>query len=253
MVKTSANWRQFAKGLIRSFGLEVRRIPRFSAGHTPVEDIHPYADYAPWLGDDEFLMVHEKIRNHTLVDRYRCWELWTLAAEVRSVAGILLEVGVWRGGTGVLLAYRALQLGIDSPIFLCDTFRGVVKASESDNFYKGGEHADASPEIVAQLAKKLGVTRIEILPGIFPDETGSLIPPGPIRFCHIDVDTHDSAAECFAWVWPRLSPGGIVVFDDYGFSLCAGVTRFVESLRGQPGRVVVHNLNGHAVVIKTGM
>ncbi|GIX02763.1 MAG: hypothetical protein KatS3mg112_1700 [Thermogutta sp.] len=252
MVKSTANWRQIAKDLIRSFGFEVRRIPRFAAGRIPVEEIHPYADYAPWLRDDAFLTVHEKIRHHTLVDRYRCWELWTLVPEVRSVPGILLEVGVWRGGTGVLLAYRAQQLGMDSPIYLCDTFRGVVKASQNDPFYKGGEHADASPEIVEDLAERLGVAGIKILPGIFPDETGPLLPPEPIRLCHIDVDTHDSAADCFRWVWPRLSPGGIVVFDDYGFSQCSGLASFVDGLRGQPGRVVVHNLNGHALVIKTG-
>ncbi|MGB9687499.1 TylF/MycF/NovP-related O-methyltransferase [Thermogutta sp.] len=252
MVNTSLTWRQIAKDLIRSFGLEVRRVPRFSDRDLPVENVQPYADYAPWLRDGTFLKLYEKIRDHTLVDRYRCWELWTLLNEVRSVPGILVEVGVWRGGTGVLLACRARQLGIDSPIFLCDTFNGVVKASQRDAFYRGGEHADASPEIVERLAETLGIARIEILRGIFPDETGPLLPLGPIRFCHIDVDTHDSAADSFRWIWPRLSAGGIVVFDDYGFSQCAGVASFVDSLRGQPGQVVVHNLNGHAVVVKTG-
>ena len=56
----------------------------------------------------------------------------------------VLEVGVWRGGTGCLLAAKAQSLNRNATVFLCDTFSGVVKAGEIDNFYKGGEHADTS-------------------------------------------------------------------------------------------------------------
>ena len=42
------------------------------------------------------------------------------------------------------------------------------------------------------------------------------------------------------------------MFDDYGFFGCEGVAAFVDrELRGQPGQIVLHNLNGHAVVVKT--
>jgi O-methyltransferase len=49
-----------------------------------------------------------------------------------------------------------------------------------------------------------------------------------------------------------MCDSGIVVFDDYGFFGCEGVTAFVDrELRGQPRQIVLHNLNGHAVVVKT--
>jgi hypothetical protein len=53
-----------------------------------------------------------------------------------------------------------------------------VKADPSkDTRYKGGEHADATIGEVCQLAKELAVLdRIQILTGIFPDQTGSGIP-----------------------------------------------------------------------------
>jgi O-methyltransferase len=53
------------------------------------------------------------------------------------------------------------------------------------------------------------------------------------------------------WVWPRLNTGGIVVFDDFGFASCRGIRDLVEEQRGAPDRFVVHNLNGHGLLIKT--
>jgi O-methyltransferase len=72
------------------------------------------------------------------------------------------------------------------------------------------------------------------------------------RFCHIDVDVCESASQTFDWVWPRLVTGGIVVFDDYGFYSCGGVTRLVDRMIGEPDRLVVYNVNGHALVVKRG-
>lgn len=51
-------------------------------------------------------------------------------------------------------------------------------------------------------------------------------------------------------VWHRTSIGGIIVYDDYGFQQCSGITKHVEEQIHDPDRVVLHNLNGHAVIIK---
>src|SRR5256885_2113779 len=64
----------------------------------------PFATYSPWLSDAEFNQVYQKARTHTLVDIYRCYELWSLAKQTEDVEGDLLEVGVWRGGTGAIIA-----------------------------------------------------------------------------------------------------------------------------------------------------
>jgi hypothetical protein len=57
--------------------------------------------YAPWNGNDKFRDVFSVVRSHTLVDEYRCYELWTLCGQLGELEqGDILEVGVWRGGTG---------------------------------------------------------------------------------------------------------------------------------------------------------
>ena len=125
-------------------------------------------------------------------------------------------------------------------------------AGDKDSSYQGGEHADASVEIVTELLSKASLTNAEILTGIFPDDSAQSVSDHIFKLCHIDVDVHDSARSVTEWVWPRLSIGGVVVYDDYGFKGTDGVTTFVESQRGLKGRLVIHNLNGHAVIVKTG-
>lgn len=212
----------------------------------------PVSAYAPWATDAAFQAVYSRIRQHTLVDELRCYELWSLVSELRDVPGAMVEVGVWRGGTGALLAARARQLGIEDPVYLCDTWTGVVKTSGADPYYHDGKHSDATRVGVEQLLASFDLRRVELLQGIFPEETARAAEGHVFRLCHIDVDVYQSAADVFAWVWPRLSPGGVVVFDDYGGAATPGVARFVDSLRGHADRLVLHNVNGHGLVIKRG-
>jgi O-methyltransferase len=210
----------------------------------------PPASYSPWLADPEFRKTWHVIRDNSLVDVYRCYELWNLTGQVASLHGDFLEVGVWRGGTGCLLAERIRRLGLAAQIFLCDTFGGVVKAGIKDTDYVGGEHADTSRETVNRLASSLGLDNVVVLQGIFPDETGEAVADRALRFVHIDVDVYDSAKGVTDFVWPRLVSGGILVYDDYGFLECPGVTRYVNETHRGADRILIQNLNGHAIVVK---
>ncbi len=103
---------------------------------------------------------------------------------------------------------------------------------------------------VQQLATQMELANVELLEGIFPDATGDRIKNRKFSLCHIDVDVYESAKHVAEWVWPRLAPGGVIVYDDYGFRACEGITNLVnQRLQGQ-GALILHNLNGHAVVVK---
>lgn len=208
--------------------------------------------YAPWHDDAAFRRVYDAIDGNTFVDQYKCYELWEQLGQLGHVAGDVLEVGVWRGGTGVLMARRAADLGFDCRVFLCDTFEGVAKAGDADPWYKGGEHADTSPEIVRGLADREGVD-VEILVGMFPEDTADRVADRRFRLVHIDVDVYDSARDTLEWAWPRLNVGGVVVWDDYGAFECEGVATLGRELfasgLGTTGRLV-HNINGHLLLFK---
>jgi O-methyltransferase len=235
--------------IVAAMGFEIRLIERTTADGSHAS-IRPNATYSPWNTDAAFRRVHDLIRPNTLVDQYRCYDLWTLLAQLRGVPGAFLEVGVWNGGSGTLIATRAAELDAAAPVYLCDTFTGVVKATADDPIYRGGEHSDAARANVERLLDRAGLRNVTILQGIFPDDTAARIPDQSFRFGHIDVDVFASAQQTFEWLWPRLSPGGVVVFDDYGFFGCDGVRSFVDSLRGRNDLREIYNLNGHAILVK---
>jgi O-methyltransferase len=238
----------------RQLGYQIVKLPQpDKMGRLTYERVAPVATYAPWNSDDLFLSTYEEVKNRTLVDLYRCWELWTLVEQSAKLNGDIIEIGVWRGGTGAIMAKKAALCGIDGLVYLADTFRGVVKAGSHDTIYKGGEHADTSrQDVEALIHSQLKLTNVRILEGIFPDETACLIEGKDHRFrlCHIDVDVYESAKNILDWIWDAIVVGGIVVYDDYGFDGCQGITRFVNEQAAAKDRLVLHNLNGHAIVVK---
>jgi len=221
-----------------------------NAGALPHSIVVPQATYSPWLAAGAFASVYAGVQDNTKVDRYRAYELWQLVEQTARLDGDILEVGVWRGGMGCLMAARAWQLGLGATVFLCDTFAGIVKAGPLDPHFQGGEFADTSAATVRELAARLGLTNVEVHQGVFPDDTGDRLAGRRFALCHIDVDVYASARDVLDWVWPRLATGGVVVYDDYGFLGCDGVTQLVNERATQAGALTLHNLNGHAVVVK---
>ena len=123
-----------------------------------------------------------------------------------------------------MLAACARRHEIRDPVYLCDTFVGVVKASEKDSAYLGGEFADTSEMVVENLCQSLRLTNVRILKGVFPDETATRWEAKvAVRSCHVKVDVYNSTKDVLEWVWPRMPAGAIVIFDDYGFSAGRGM------------------------------
>lgn len=224
----------------------------FSVSNFKYELITTYANYAPWLQDAAFQNTYSRIKDNTLVDMYRCYELWELTAEIHALNNSVsfLEVGVWKGGTAGIIGKRLALLNSAAPFYLADTFTGIVKASEKDEFYNGGEHADTTFETVETLMKDM-YGNYRILTGIFPNDTAIQIDPDEkFGLCHIDVDVYQSAKDIVEWIWDRLIIGGMIIFDDYGFHTTTGVTMYVNEMKNMSDRVVIYNLNGHAIIIK---
>ena len=209
--------------------------------------ILPFSTLAPWLDDKDFIEIYGKVKLNTLVDIYRCYELWYLAKQLTNIQGSILEVGVWRGGTGAILAKAAEPNG--KKVFLADTFKGVVKAGSKDTAYVGGEHADTSEAVVKDLMQSLLLPNYSILTGIFPEETSHLVET-PIAMLHCDVDVYSSARDVVEWCLSRLTLGGVIVFDDYGFIGCEGVTVLCQELQERRDLLFIHNINGHAIFVK---
>jgi hypothetical protein len=215
------------------------------------EKIFVNSTYSPWNNDLTFLNIYHVIKNSTLVDKFKCYLLYEQVQQVKKLEeGSFIEIGVWRGGTGALISKTVQDLNIKEKVYLCDTFTGVVKSSKYDTHYKNGEHKDTSIALVEDLLQKLDISNVKILKGIFPDETGESIANKKFRLCHIDVDVYQSAKDIISWIWDKIVIGGIIIFDDYGFPTCDGITKIVNEQKNLKNRIVIHNLNGQAIIIK---
>jgi len=66
------------------------------------------------------------------------------------------------------------------------------------------------------------------------------------------VDIYQSIHDCCHHIYPRLSPGAMMVFDDYGFPSCPGARKAVdEFFHDKPERPLVLP-TAQAIVIRLG-
>jgi len=209
--------------------------------------VHSSPYDAPWLTDKTFSATYDKIRNNTLVDRPRCYSLYLLTQQIKSVPGNILEVGTWRGGTAGLLAASVPA----KTVFIADTFEGVVKSSDWEH-YSDRAHADTSEQVVTDLLQgTLGASNFRLMRGIFPEDTGHQVESETFAFVYLDLDVYLSTKDAFNFVWEKLSPYGVVAFDDYGMvSACEGISRFIHEIKDDEDKLFIHNLNGQAYIIK---
>jgi O-methyltransferase len=98
----------------------------------------------------------------------------------------------------------------------------------------------------------MDLDNVEILVGTFPDETGGAVEGNRFKLVHLDVDVYEGTKGSASWVWPRLAEGGVIVVDDYGGDGMDGVQRAVDEFADRPSCRMIHNLNGHAILVKVG-
>ena len=124
----------------------------------------------------------------------------------------------------------------DKKLYLFDSFAGMPEITHPlDGAWKQGELA-GSVEKVEELFKHS--PRVNIVPGYF-SETLHQYTDLRLAFCHVDADLYSSISECITYILPRLSVGGVIVFDDYGFRDTQGARAAVEErFGGEPQNFV---------------
>ena len=195
--------------------------------------------------DGDYRRLQYRLVGTTLLSDDRLQVLHQFACAARPLAGAVAEVGVHRGGSALLLA--EVFAGTGKALRLFDTFTGIPEQAEAIDLHRAGDFADTSLAAVRQLLA--GYPRVRFHPGLFPaTATG---PSAGARYCfvHVDADLYRSVADCCAFFHPRLVPGGMIVFDDYGFPSCPGVRQAVDRyFRDRPERPI-YLPTGQALII----
>lgn len=189
-----------------------------------------------------FAEIYSVIRDTTLVCDQRCLVLYALAQQCAAVPGALAEVGVYRGGTAYLLA-RARP---ERALYLFDTFSGMPTTDPVMDVHREGDFADTSLESVRRfVAADSAIFR----PGMFPNSAAGL-EDQRFALVHVDCDIYSSVRACCEWFYPRMNPGGVMAFDDYGVKSCPGARRAIdEFFRDKPERPIP-SMKGQVLVFR---
>lgn len=169
-----------------------------------------------------FHLITRDIERANLVREFRLRSLFLLARSVEHVEGDVAEVGVYKGRSALLLARALPKKRID----LFDTFSGMPAIDDpAIDGHTSGQFTDCSFEAVKE--RLAPYSNVSFHQGVFP-ETAAQVSDRTYSLAHFDGDLYRSCVDFIAFFWPRLSKGGVLVFDDYDWPLCAGVKKAIE-------------------------
>ncbi|HKN06113.1 MAG TPA: TylF/MycF/NovP-related O-methyltransferase [Thermoplasmata archaeon] len=191
--------------------------------------------------EDEFVPIYEKCREFTGTSWERLYALYKSVKYVidSGVPGDLVECGVWRGGSVMMIAYTLLAADVkDRSVFLYDTFEGMSKPTteDADSTSRtpaeirwraearetGNAWASASLAEVKRNVYSTGYpqSRLTFVKGRV-EETIPRTIPEKISLLRLDTDWYASTKHELEHLYPRLAREGVLVLDDYGHWLGA--------------------------------
>jgi hypothetical protein len=193
----------------------------------------------------EFLTLWRLISKYTIVSPERAYATYRACRYVAryNIDGCFAECGVFKGGMAMLAALIfAERAGAARDIFLFDTFTGMTAPSEVDMSRHGVSAASYNPEMVKSGLEEVRhnmaqtgypVHRLHYIAG---DVCATLRKPpnvpNNIAILRLDTDWYDSTRVELEILYEKVSPGGVVLVDDYGYWLGArkAVDEFIEHL-----------------------
>lgn len=135
----------------------------------------------------------------------------------QGIPGATAELGVYKGGLSKLIANELP----DRTHYAFDTFSGLPNAVAGVDSHQNGDFNDVDRAATLAL---LNNANIVIKEGCFPGTAQDLVDE-QFALVHLDADTYQSTLDGLTYFYPRLSPGGFLVLDDYTFAHCPGVEK----------------------------
>lgn len=198
-----------------------------------------------WQDVGEFERHWALARTRTLCDEPRAQTLYQLARHASRLPGAFAEIGVYRGGTAKLLASVADHAGRELHLF--DTFAGMPETDLARDLHAAGDFADTS---LASVKDFLAAHRSPVFhQGEFPS-TAVGLDDARFALVHVDVDIATAVESCCAFFYPRLTKGGVMIFDDYGFTSCPGAKSAADAFFADKPEPLLHLVTSQAIVLK---
>jgi hypothetical protein len=188
----------------------------------------------------------------------------------RKIPGAIVECGVWRGGVVMAMLRALIAAGQTSrSIYAYDTFEGLPPPGPEDVSEYGWR--DPSAIFAGQhQARGIGSTwcyaglaevKANVQSAGYPDDllhfvagkVEDTIPdtiPDRIALLRLDTDWYESTRHELVHLWPRLSPGGVLIIDDYG--TWAGARKAVDEFFASQPVFIARGEAGVGYAVKPG-
>jgi O-methyltransferase len=187
--------------------------------------------------EDDCITTIEKVKPFTMTSKERLYALCEAVKYVvrNNIPGDIVECGVWKGGSMMAIANTLITLKDESKnLYLFDTFDGMSEPTDKDIAING-----SSAEYLMTVEKKeedlslwcyspiedvksnvhsIGYpsNKIHFIQGkvenTIPEQS-----PSNISLLRLDTDWYESTHHEMVHLFPRLSFGGVLIIDDYGW------------------------------------
>jgi O-methyltransferase len=141
-----------------------------------------------------------------------------------DVPGDLIETGVWRGGATIFMrAVLKARNVTDRTVWVADSFQGLPEPDAANYPGDAGDRHWTSDLLAVSLGEvrsnfeRYGLldNQVRFLPGWFR-ETLPTAPIERLSVLRLDGDMYESTIVALEALYPKLSPGGYAIIDDYG-------------------------------------
>lgn len=146
-----------------------------------------------------------------------------------DTAGDIVEFGCYVGTTSVPIGRRLAST--DKTLYVYDSFEGLPEKTREDDSPAGlqfvaGELLATKKQLIRNF-KQAHVPPPIITKGWFSDVPPERVPPS-IAFAFLDGDYYRSILDPLRLIWSRLSPGAVVIVDDYANEALPGAAKAVD-------------------------
>ncbi|HYX50034.1 MAG TPA: TylF/MycF/NovP-related O-methyltransferase [Ktedonobacteraceae bacterium] len=178
-----------------------------------------------WWQNKLFTNYLDRFGELSVLNTDRKWMVYQLLRLTAHLTGDTAECGVFRGATSYLICRANQESAHPKMHHIFDSFEGLSQPSTEDGVHwSKGDLGCSLSDVQKRLSQ---FDQVAFYPGWIPDRFAQ-VNNRRFSFVHIDVDLAEPTRQSLEFFYPRMEPGGIIVCDDYGMTICAGATNAVD-------------------------